>query len=258
MTVIGSMTDLRKTTFLFVVAVLMAVGPPATAIAAGRGDDSQRGVWLDPAFGVGGRAFVPLEFEGPGLENPKMAASTSDGGLVLSNGHLLERLTPAGQVDAFFGQGGTVVPAQPAGGSFEVGGIAVDSQGRIVVAGTSTLPTKIRFGKRLAVRAERYLPDGSLDDSFGANGIVETDFGFPVPRDQNGQPILEQPWVQATGVAVDSRDRVVLTGGASSGKADGCEHDWFGTLTYAGFVARLTATGSLDSSFGVATAWWGG
>ena len=98
---------------------------------------------------------------------------------------------------------------------------------------------------------ERYLPDGSLDGGFGSNGIVETDLGLQPPRDQNGQQILERPWVQATGVAVDSQGRIVLTGGAAAGLVFGCVHDNFSnTLTYAGLVARLTEIGSLDSSFG--------
>jgi uncharacterized delta-60 repeat protein len=237
-------------------AVLLALGSPLSAWAAG--SDGPSAVGLDSTFGDGGRVLVPLSFEGPAKWNAKMAASTPDGGLVLSNGHVLERLTTGGQPDASFGQGGTVVPVQPSQGSFEVDGIAVDSKGRIVAAGTTTLPKEsvpssagFFANGPLAVRVERYLPDGSLDGSFGANGVVETDFGFPRPRDQNGQPFLERPWVQATGVAVDSQNRVVLTGGAAAGLTFGCAHDWFwNTLTYAGFVARLTEAGAPDPGFG--------
>jgi uncharacterized delta-60 repeat protein len=236
---------------------LLAIVSAAVAPAASR-SAAPPAVRLDPSFGSGGRALVPLGFEGPARWRAKMAASMPDGGLVLSNGHVLDRLAPEGRLDPSFGTLGTVVPAQPQGGSFEVTGIAVDTKGRIVVAGTSTLPPEAKpppvagfQSGPLAARVERYLADGSLDSSFGTNGIVESDFGLQPPRDQNGQPFLERPWVQATGVAVDPQNRIVVTGGAGAGLVFGCEHDWFfNTLTYAGLVARFTEAGTLDPGFG--------
>jgi uncharacterized delta-60 repeat protein len=96
----------------------------------------------------------------------------------------------------------------------------------------------------------RYLPNGRLDPSFGDAGIVETDLDLPAPIDEAGEQILARPWVEVSGVAVDSRNRVLLSGGASAGVKFGCAHDWFfNTLTYAAFVARLTEAGSLDPGF---------
>lgn len=245
-------------------AVLLSVAFPAIAPAAPNGG-SQSGARLDSTFGLAGRAFIPLHFKGPlPWWNPKMTASMPDGGLVVSNRHVLKRLTPSGRRDYSFGSLGVLMPMQSANESFEIDGLAVDSQGRIVVAGTATLPPEERaerefgtgplggFGTRpLDVVVDRYLPDGSLDSSFGTHGVVETDLGLAPPRDQNGQPSLKGFRVQATGVAVDSQDRIVLTGGASVGVDNSCSLKSIAdTLTYAGFIARFTEQGALDPSFG--------
>jgi uncharacterized delta-60 repeat protein len=181
-----------------------------------------------------------------------------DNGLVIGSGRSLLRLTPGGRVDETFGQGGILTPPTPAGGSFQIEGLAVDSQGRLIVAGTSLLP-KEDFSSSVPIGAEdgpqaarvmRYLRDGTLDPSFGDGGIVETDLNLSAPRDKTGQQILSKPWVEVSGVAVDSNDRVLLTGGASAGVEFGCSHDWnFNILTYAAFVARLTEAGVLDAAF---------
>jgi uncharacterized delta-60 repeat protein len=211
---------------------------------------------LDPTFGEAGRVVLP-----PGSAGGKViSALTPDDGLLIGSGRSLLRLTPDGQIDKSFGRWGTATFPAPAGGDFEIDGLAVDSKGRIVVAGTSLLPKEdfssaVSFGNGAedgpqAARVMRYLGDGALDPSFGTGGIVETDLGLPAPRDKTGQQILSKPWVEVSGVAVDSKDRVLLTGGASAGVAFGCFHDWnFNTLTYAAFVARLTETGTLDAEF---------
>ncbi|HWA55596.1 MAG TPA: hypothetical protein VG816_15610 [Solirubrobacterales bacterium] len=211
---------------------------------------------LDPTFGESGRVVLP-----PGSAAGNVtSALMPDDGLLIGSGRSLLRLTPDGQIDKSFGQWGTSTLPAPAGGDFEIDGLAVDSKGRIVVAGTSFLPEEdfssaVSFGNGTedgpeAARVMRYLGDGALDPSFGAGGIVETDLGLPAPRDKTGQQILSKPWVEVSGVAVDSKDRVLLTGGASAGVEFGCFHDWnFNTLTYAAFVARLTETGVLDPSF---------
>jgi uncharacterized delta-60 repeat protein len=140
-------------------------------------------------------------------------------------------------------------------------------QDRLIIAGTSHLP-KEDFRSAtdfqaedgpLAVSVARYLSNGLPDPSFGQAGVMETDFGFPPPRDESGQQLLARPWVEATGVAVDAQSRIILTGGVSAGVYFGCSHDWFwNTLTYAAFVARLTEAGAPDTSFGGGDGVFGG
>jgi uncharacterized delta-60 repeat protein len=183
-----------------------------------------------------------------------------DDSLVVGMGGSLMRLNDAGRADETFGDQGLVVPPPPAGGSFEIEGLAVDSHNRLVVAGTVKLPadgdesTQFRNGtveRPRVVRVVRYRATGEIDLGFGEAGVVETDFGLPRPVDEDGSYLLPRPWLEATGVAVDGEDRVVVTGGASAGIHFGCFHDWnFNTLTYAAFVARLTENGRPDPSFG--------
>src|SRR5947207_1505110 len=70
-----------------------------------------------------------------------------------------------GDLDTTFGSGGSVMtpvtPAHNDGGY----GVAIDSQGRIVVAGTTDT------GPQRVFAVARYLPNGTLDDSFGFHGI---------------------------------------------------------------------------------------
>jgi uncharacterized delta-60 repeat protein len=99
----------------------------------------------------------------------------------------LARYQRDGSLDGSFGQGGQVETDFPGGIDF-ANAVAIDSAGRIVAAGAS--------GDYFAV--SRYRPNGSLDPSFGASGLVTTDFGGP--KDE------------ATSVAIDSLDRIVAAG----------------------------------------------
>lgn len=246
--------------FAFAALLLPATGSRAAARVATK----EAAARLDPTFGQDGRTTLPLLIEGN--LDPVL---THDDGLVVSAGGSLRRLTAAGEMDESFGDGGTVKPTAPADGSFEIAGIAVDSRDRLVVAGTSTLAKEAGqtfppFGNSAevapqAVRVLRYRPDGSLDSSFGDRGVVETGFGLPPAHNEAGEPLLAQPWVEATGVAVDTEDRVIISGGASVGVQFGCAHDWFfDTLTYAAFVGRLTEAGAVDAGFGGGDGVFGG
>jgi uncharacterized delta-60 repeat protein len=124
---------------------------------------------------------------------------------------------PAGatppDLDQDFGDEGKVTTDL---GRAEARAVAIDSQGRIVVAG-STGDGSADFA------LARYMPDGSLDPAFGTGGVVTTDFGGYDP---------------ASEVALDSSGRIVV--GGSSLTPSG---------THAA-LARYRANGSLDPSFG--------
>jgi uncharacterized delta-60 repeat protein len=228
------------------VAALLALAMGSQAAEA------QGATHLDPSFGQGGRAMLPPHFDATSV-----SALMHDDSLVVSTGQSLKRLSPEGQLDESFGEGGTLTPPALPDGIFNIAGLAADSQDRLIVAGTSILPEdepypRLGFPKGpQAVRILRYLSNGSIDLSFGDRGVVETDFGLPPPQDDSGRPFLTRPWVEATGVVLDAQDRVIVTGGASAGLRSACAHDWFwDTLTYAAFVARFTETGAIDTSFG--------
>jgi len=223
---------------------------------------------LDPSFGQGGRLVLPTSFEGRARWSSPGAVAMPDGSLVVATRESLVRLTPEGQLDPSFGEGGRLIPSAPPGARFEIVGLALDSQNRLLVAGTSVFPgeeqASVEFlpgtleGPREA-RILRLLPDGRPDPSFGDGGVVETDLGLPPPRDQAGKALLAKPWVELTGVAVDAQNRVVVTGGAAVGVETGCAHDWFfNVLTYAGLVARFTEAGAVDTGFGGGDGVFGG
>lgn len=130
----------------------------------------------------------------------------------------VSRLTATGALDASFNSDGKQTTAFLAA-TFATGRtIAVDREGRTLVAGSAFNGSNDDFA------IARYTTIGTLDTSFGGTGIVTVDFGGPGGDD-------------AYGVAVDSLNRVVIAGYTSNGL----------NLDFA--VARLTTAGTLDSSF---------
>ena len=127
-----------------------------------------------------------------------------------------------GDLDPTFGGDGkvvTVVSVGPFRGGSAVEDIAQDAAGRLVVAGEVAYDDS----PVVDVLVARYLPDGTLDGSFGGDGVVTTDFG----ADEEGAAI-----------AVQGDGKLVLAG-SSCGTA-GCDL----------LVVRYLPDGSLDASFG--------
>jgi uncharacterized delta-60 repeat protein len=127
----------------------------------------------------------------------------------------LARFLPDGTPDLTFGTGGRVqtTVGQSVGSP---SGVAVDSQGRIVVCGL----TGPEDGH---IAVTRYEANGTLDPSFGNGGT--TLLGFENFANFSGVgPVL----------ALQSDDQIVVTG----------------TLNHAFFVARLTTFGCPDPNFG--------
>jgi uncharacterized delta-60 repeat protein len=227
------------------------------ALAGGAG----AAVHVDRSYGHAGVAKLPGK---KGQRPEEAVAMQPDGSLILATNSTLRRLGPMGRLDRGFGQDGTVTPPAVEGGTFRLGGAAVDGRGRIVVAGTSTpaqppgktLPFHLNWtieepheAAHTDARILRYLPNGHLDPSFGRGGIVETDFGLPTPE-YEGVKIASAPAVEVTAVTVDRQGRIVVTGGAATSITSDCFHDdYFPTISYAALVGRLTESGALDSSF---------
>jgi uncharacterized delta-60 repeat protein len=121
-------------------------------------------------------------------------------------------------LDTSFSGDGKVTTSFSAGD--DVGsGIAVQSDGKIVVVGTSDNESGT---SELAVA--RFNVNGSLDTSFGGDGMVTTFFSA-------GNDV-------GSGIAVQSDDKIVVVGTRDNGS---------GTSEFA--VARFTVDGSLDTSF---------
>lgn len=183
----------------------------------------------DSSFGEGG-----TEVLAPSDSNSTLAAGvavTNLGQIVLAgfiaqpnipagNGadFALTRLLADGSVDPTFGTEGWAVTDFLAG-TDAAQGLAFQADGSIIAAGYSGHAGDYDFA------LARYSPDGVLDPSFGANGLVTTSFGSPSDF--------------ATCVVVQLNDQIVLAGTASP-------------RTVPDFaLARYNAQGDPDTQFGV-------
>jgi uncharacterized delta-60 repeat protein len=76
-----------------------------------------------------------------------------------------------GQLDNTFGHDGIVTTALKVNGTSQINSIVLQSDGKLVAAGVSNNGINADF------TLARYTQDGSLDNSFGTNGIVITQIG---------------------------------------------------------------------------------
>ena len=128
---------------------------------------------LDASFGLGGK--VETNF-GKWYDVIRAVAVQKDGKIVAAgytgvtltsntedDDFALARYTTGGKLDASFGRGGKVRTDLGARSADYAYAMAIQADGKIVVAGTSALV--------------RYLPNGRLDASFGRGGKALIDFG---------------------------------------------------------------------------------
>lgn len=131
---------------------------------------------LDPAFGAGtGKASTPIR---TGADYGQAVAIQSDGKILVAgttytgtnDDVAVVRYSTVGALDTTFGTGGKVVT--PVGAGNDSGeGIALQSDGKILVAGSCVVGTIFYFG------LVRYNTNGVLDTTFGTGGKVTTPFG---------------------------------------------------------------------------------
>jgi uncharacterized delta-60 repeat protein len=158
------------------------------------------------------------------IRKPGAARLLVFGALALAlYGALLLAPAPAradpGDLDFSFGRDGVAVTPAGFGVGSRANAVAIQANGRIVVAGgvDTVLPTNTFF------MLTRYNTDGTPDRSFGGDGIVTTDFGVPA---------------EALAVAIQKNGKIVAAGYAGEGSE----------RTFA--LARYNANGTLDASFG--------
>ena len=140
---------------------------------------------------------------------------------------VLVRYLPNGSPDPSFGTGGYVKTT--VGG--HVNAMALQPDGKIVVAG-------FRFLDRFPVYSEfivaRYNPGGSLDTSFGTDGVVTTDVGVGSCCGR---------YEDASALAVLPGGKIVVAGTTEVDDDSGTS--WFS-------LVRYTPNGSVDPAFGSA------
>ena len=239
---------------------------------------------LDTSFGRDG--IVTTDVSGGGSDEGQDVAIAADGSIVVvgfgdnretKDDFVVARYTADGSPDVSFGDGGVVTT--DSGGTERAYGVAIDNEGRVVVAGhaggtgndfavarynvdgtldetfgdggkvTTEVVGQADFAHTVALQPDgaivvggraapdgggpfefalvRYMPDGSLDPTFGSGGIALTDFGSD--RDDS---------VQALAVGEDG---TIVAAGYSENQ----RHNDFA-------LARFDAAGSLDPAFGLA------
>jgi uncharacterized delta-60 repeat protein len=195
---------------LFIVASSLFSIPSASAAV---GD-------LDTSFDADGKLNTAI---GALSSIAKSVALQSDGKIVVAGyaydgsfDFAVVRYNTDGSLDTSFDTDGKVTT--DIGGSTDVANsIAVQSDGKIVVAGYAYISNNIDFA------VVRYNTDGSLDSSFDTDGKVTTAIGS-----------LEDA---AKSVALQSDGKIVVAG-----------HSWSGSK-YNFAVVRYNTDGSLDTSF---------
>jgi uncharacterized delta-60 repeat protein len=188
---------------------------------------------LDTSFGSGGK--VTTEFSGSSDGEATALALQPDGKIIVAGSAFgsssspmpgsdfaLVRYNPDGSLDSTFGAGGKLT-TDFFGLSDMASGIAIQSDGRIIAAGTASFD---RFSPFSDFALARYHPNGSLDSTFGVGGKTTTDLSGTGDR---ASDLLLQP-----------DGKIVAAGDAFD----------FTNFDSAFALARYRLDGSLDSSFG--------
>ncbi|MBL4849303.1 MAG: IPT/TIG domain-containing protein [Planctomycetes bacterium] len=193
----------------------------------------------DPSFGLNGRVTHAGAAGGSGAWDKGEAIAVDALGRIVVSGRSYNLGSPGnadltvwryldnGTLDPSFNGQGFLVQDNAAGGNGWDNGqaLALDSLGRIVVAGYSSLPLKAGQGIRDRQAAVwRILENGSFDPTFGAQGV---------------RILTSTTSDEAFGVAIDSRGGILVAGEVGNGTAQDVA------------LWRLDDLGNLDAAFGL-------
>ena len=171
---------------------------------------------LDTSFSGDGRLVEP----GVVSPSPGAIAIQADGKIVVvgesAGDFAVLRYNRNGTLDPAWGGTGVVVTDFGGTSVAAARAVAIQSDGRIVVAGRAGSANVPR------VALARYLSNGTLDSTFGTNGLLTMAFA----SNSSG--------AAAAGIAIQADGRIVVAGGEGG--------DWV--------IARLLANGALDTTFG--------
>lgn len=179
---------------------------------------------LDTSFG-GGKVLVGMGIS----DDYGYAMAVQPDGKVLIAGSIAEhqgdfallRLTRDGEVDPTFGTGGKVF-TDFAGFTDTINAIALQDDGKIVVAGTSVVQ-----GSSYDFGVARYLPDGTLDNTFSGDGKVTTALSTDIDI--------------ARAIAIQPDGKIIVAGESNRG---------FGGTGLDFALVRYNSDGSVDNTWG--------
>lgn len=185
----------------------------------------------DRRYGFSGSS---IQGSGPGLDPASAGVQTRDGSVVgatlrgerggVNSGLAIARVDRDGRLDSDFGDTGFATAAFE-GFIASLGAIAVQTDGKIVVAGSRISVADAAFPEREEIVLARYDSEGNLDRSFGEGGVATLDTGLVA-----GRPV---------DVAVRRDGRIVVGATLTTSQ-----------LTVATSLVTVLPDGSLDAGFG--------
>jgi uncharacterized delta-60 repeat protein len=250
---------------LFAGCALASAVAANQATAATKGRAAAKAGRLDRSFNGDGKVVTVLPAGGDGNPYPtyrfpfefvagRIAMAHAGGGklVVASNRAIVEYLAN-GRPNPGFGGNGAVPVGRIQGLNFRLADVAVDSQGRVLIAGTTRPNDELGMigppvpGPVPSVATiRRYNPNGQLDPSFGTEGVLNTDLGAQPPT-LEGKPYPGAA-VAVVGLAVDQADRPIVTGSAVA-EVGLCKPSQSRFQRSQAIVARLAANGAPDPTF---------
>ncbi len=195
-------------------AFAVAVQPDGRIVAAGTTDNGSNLDFalvrymphgsLDRRFGGDGIVTTPIRESGDGAfamtiqpDGRIIAAGYSEAASGFNRDVALARYMADGSLDPAFGDGTGKLTTSISTQRDQAFGVELDTDGRIVVGGSAFTDSNDDFA------VVRYTSAGSLDTSFGGDGIVTTPIG----------PFADN----ADGLALQADGRIVLVGGTFNG-----------------------------------------
>lgn len=199
-------------------AGVLALAPIASAAVGG----------LDTSFGPAHDGTVLTAIGAGGKAMATAAARQSDGKIVVAgtaadhdlNKFTLARYNADGTLDHDFGSGGIVMTAIGNGKTALTGAVLLEQDGKILLTGSAADDGETKFA------LARYLYNGALDTTFGAAGVVLTQFGAGSNATATAAALQPDGKIVAAGSAVTSAGAPSLA------------------------LVRYTSTGALDTTFG--------
>jgi uncharacterized delta-60 repeat protein len=173
---------------------------------------------LDTTFGTAGRVNLNL-----GINEQGNAVAMQSGKILVAGNatvadvsqFFITRLNSNGALDSGFGTAG--ITLTPIGDGCTANAMGIQSTNKIVLGGTAVVSGQVVFA------LARYSSSGVLDTTFGTSGTTYVPIGN---------------FAAGTALAIDSSNRILLSGFSID------------TSNHTIAVARLTANGTLDGSFG--------
>ena len=181
---------------------------------------------LDISFGNGGKVVSSFS---TGIEEAKAVVLQEDGKIVVAGfaqfaatgkDYLVARYLTDGALDNTFGTNGVWTMDLQLGSDDVAHSMVIDGTGRIILAGSSD------DGANKNAAMVRLLSDGTLDESFGTNGIVLTDF---IAGNQDEVKVVKQHLLTGK----------LIVGGQSASTSN---------LAFR-IIARYSSEGVLDTTF---------